>query len=63
MTNPQHHATSFDKFSRLSPALRELVMTKGLAKEFSPGEVIVDPLHWDDQIRLIVSGEASLVLR
>ncbi len=52
-----------DKFARLSPTLRELAMAKGLAKDFSPGQVIVDPLHWGDQIRLIVKGEASLVLR
>jgi len=38
-------------------------MAKGLAREFSAGHVIVDPTNWDDHIRLIVSGEASLVIQ
>ncbi len=56
-------AVLYDKLTRLSPALRDLATAKGLEREFAAGQVIVDAAVWGEQIRLIVSGEASLVLR
>jgi len=54
---------SLDKLTRLSPALRDLVLAKGLVREFAAGQMIVDAGQWGNQIRIIVGGEASLVLR
>jgi transcriptional regulator with AAA-type ATPase domain/ferredoxin len=56
-----NHSNS-NHLSRVTPALRQLVEEKGLLREFGPGEQIIQPSTWGDQIRLVVSGQASLVL-
>lgn len=63
MEYQSENPVSSNRLIKLSPALRDLVKAKGLEREFSAGEVIVDPANGGDSIRLIVSGKASLVLR
>lgn len=47
----------------IPPAFKRLVQEKDILREFAPGEIILGPSRNSDQIFLLLSGEASVVLR
>lgn len=51
-----------DPITRLPAPLRRLVLEKEILRLYRSGEQIMGASNWGEQIRFIVSGEASLVL-
>ncbi len=47
----------------IPPAFRRVAQEKDIFREFAPGEIILGPGRNSDQIFLLISGEASVVLR